>query len=115
MARSDNISDRVGMRCGILATILAIAGILTWPSGALGFLVIPLSLVFAGISSLFRNTILSTAAVIITTINCLFLMGESLRLGERYFVGIPYFFAVTCIVISILRNRVQNQREMNGL
>jgi hypothetical protein len=42
-------------------------------------------------------------------------MGESLRLGERYFVGIPYFFAVTCIVISILRNRVQNQREMNGL
>jgi len=115
MIRSYKISNPVGVRCGILAIILAIAGVFTWAAGVLGFLIIPLSLVLAGLSGHFRNITLSTTAIIITTINCLFLIGESLTLSERNFVGIPYIFAVAGIIIGILRDRAQNQREINGL
>jgi len=110
MARSDNMTDPVGVRCGILAIILAIAGIFIWAAGV-ALLVIPLSLIIAGLSGIFRNTILSTTAVIITTINSLYIMGE-INSQERSFVGIPYLFAITCIIIGTLRSHAQNQREI---
>lgn len=103
-----------GRGFGIPAIIFAIAGIFIWPAGILGLLAVPVSLVFAGLSGLFRNIILSTTSVIITTINSLNFMGE-LTLSERRFVDISYLFAVTGIIIGVLRNRAQTQREMRVL
>jgi len=102
-------SDPFGIRCGVLAIILAIAGVFFWPAGILGVLTISVSLFIAGLSGLFRSTILSTSSVIITTINSLLLMGEHLNLQERGFVGIPYIFAITCIIIGVIRNRAQSK------
>jgi hypothetical protein len=108
MIRSYKISNPVGVRCGILAIILAIAGVFTWVAGGLYLLAIPLSLVFSGISGIFGNTILSTIAVIMTTINSLFI--GDIPLHERSFVFlpyifIPYFFAIIGIITGIRRNR----------
>ncbi len=109
MVKSDNTSDSVGVRCGILAIILEIiAEVVFAPSGVWPFIA-TLALICAGFSGFLMSTILPTIAMLLTMLH-FYILWDPLTGTYLKFMGIPYLFAITGIITGILRNRAQSQR-----